>query len=58
MKTSRNSENAAHPLLDPWRFPLGVQTGPTAGRDKIRDTASPARAPRQSKRRVERTSKT
>ena len=58
MKPLKNSENAAHPLLDPWRFPLGVQTGPTAGRDKIRETAYPVRAPRQSKRRVERTSKT
>jgi hypothetical protein len=58
MKLPKDSVNSSRPLLDPWRFPLGAQTGPTAGRDKIREVAYPVRAPRQSKRRVERTSKT
>ena len=57
MKTPKNSINAPRPLLDPWRFPLGPQTESTAGRDKVRESARPVRAPRESKRRVERTSK-
>ncbi|MEK6245529.1 MAG: hypothetical protein AABM33_13635 [Pseudomonadota bacterium] len=43
--------------LDARRFPLNAQTDPTAGREKVRQVAYPVRAPRQTKRRVERTSK-
>jgi hypothetical protein len=58
MNLPKNFNNALLPLLDPWRFPLGAQTGPTADRDTVRQAAYPVRAPRQLKRRVERTSKT
>ena len=58
MKLPGNRADAQPPLLDPWRFPLGAQTGPTADRKKVRESAYPVRAPRQSKRRVERTNKT
>ena len=57
MKTPKNSINSPRPLLDPWRFPLGPQTQPTPGRDKVRESVRPVRAPRESKRPVERTSK-
>jgi hypothetical protein len=37
--------------------PSNAQAEATAGRDKIREVAYPVHAPRQSQRRVERTSK-
>jgi len=55
VKPTRNPEDTGRPLLDPWRFPLGPQTGSTAAREKVRESARPVRAPRESKRRVERT---
>jgi len=58
MKMPKNSGDVTRPLLDPWRFPLGAQTGPTADRDKVRESVRPVPAPRQSKRRVERSGKT
>jgi hypothetical protein len=57
MKQPKISEEAQPPLLDPWRFPLGAQTDATPSRKQVREAAYPVRAPRQSKRRVERTSK-
>ncbi len=42
--------------LDPQQFPLRAQTDATAGRDKVREVVR-VQAPRQSKRPVERTSK-
>jgi hypothetical protein len=58
MKPPRKYGDASRPLLDPWRFPSGAQTGPTAGRDKVREVAYPVRSPRQSKRRAAGTGKT
>jgi hypothetical protein len=58
MKSPKNSDNASRTPRDPQRFPLSAQTDSTAGRDKVREAAYPVRAPRQSKRRVERTTKT
>ena len=55
MKQQKNSPDTQRPLLDPWRFPAGAQTGPTASREKVRETVRPVRASRQSKRPVERT---
>ena len=56
MKKPKISPNAQVPgkLLDPQRFPLHAQTDATAGRDKVREVV-PVRAPRESKRPVERT---
>jgi hypothetical protein len=53
MKQQRHPDNGSRPLLDPWRFPEGAQTGPTASREKVREQSRPVRSPRQSKRRVE-----
>ena len=55
MKQPKDNVDPQRPLLDPWRFPLGPQTGSTAGREKVRESARPVRAPRESKRPVERT---
>lgn len=41
---------------DPQQFPQHAQTEATAGRDKVREVV-PVHAPRQSKRPLERTSK-
>ena len=59
MKQPKSSTKARAPRkpLDPRRFPLSAQTDATAGREKVREVAYPVRAPRQTKRRVERTSK-
>ena len=56
MKKPEISPNAQVPgkPLDPQQFPLHAQTDATAGRDKVREVV-PVRAPRQSKRPVERT---
>lgn len=43
--------------LNPKRFPSTAQTEPTAGRDDVRQTAPPMRAPRQSQRPAERSGK-
>ena len=43
--------------LDPKRYPLTAQTEATAGRDEVRQTAPPMRAPRQSQRPPERSGK-
>ena len=45
-----------HTPLDKRRFPLGAQAGATSSRDAVR-AEYPVRAPRQTKRRVERTHK-
>ena len=60
MKQPNNSTKKTHaPLkpLDSQQFPLKAQAEATAGREKVREVAYPVRAPRQTKRRVERTSK-
>jgi len=52
----KKSEKIAKALATPpWpgdakKFPKGGQTSPTAGRDKVRETAGRVTAPRQSKR--------
>ena len=58
MKQPKGSTNAQVPgkPLNPQQFPSHAQTEATAGRDKVREVV-PVRAPRQSKRPVERTSK-
>jgi hypothetical protein len=59
MKQPKNSTTARAPrkALDPRQFPLRAQTDPTAGREKVREAAHTANAPRQSKRRAGRTNK-
>jgi len=42
--------------LNPQQFPAHAQTDATAGRDKVREVV-PVRAPRQSQRPVEKTTK-
>lgn len=48
---------APRKALDPRQFPLRAQTNATTGREKVREAAHAAYAPRQSKRRAERTNK-
>lgn len=43
--------------LDPQRFPLRAQSVATASREKVREVVHLVRAPRQTKRPVERTGK-
>jgi len=43
--------------LDPRIFPAGAQAGSTSGRESVRQSVHLVRAPRQSQRPVERTSK-
>ena len=59
MKQPKSSTKARAPRkpLDPQQFPLNAQTEATAGREKVREVAHPVHAPRQTKRPVERTSK-
>ncbi len=59
MKQPKNSTKARVPRtpLDLRQFPLSAQTEATAGREKVREVAYPVRAPRQTKRRVERRTK-
>lgn len=52
MKQPKNSTKT----LNAQQFPLQAQTDATAGREKVRESV-PVRAPRQSKRPVERTGK-
>ena len=54
-KSSTKPQSPPRPL-DPQQFPLHAQTDATAGREKVREVV-PVHAPRQSKRPVERTSK-
>ena len=56
MKSSKSftKPQSAPQLLNSQQFPLHTQTDATAGRDKVREVV-PVRAPRQSKRPVERT---
>ena len=58
MKQSESTNKPQSPPepVNPQQFPLHAQTDATAGRDKVREVV-PVRAPRQSKRPVERTSK-
>ena len=58
MKQSKSPTKPQSPPtpLNPQQFPLHAQTEATAGRDKVREVV-PVRAPRESKRPVERTSK-
>ena len=59
MKQPKSSTKARVPRtpLDPRRFPLSAQADATPGREKVREVAHPVHAPRQTKRRVERSSK-
>ena len=52
-KSSTQPQSPPKPL-NPQHIPLRAQTEATAGRDKVREVV-PVRAPRQSKRPVERT---
>ena len=58
MKQSKSPNKPQSPPepLNPQQSKLHAQTDATAGRDKVREVV-PVRAPRQSKRPVERTSK-
>jgi hypothetical protein len=59
MKQPNNSTTAGAPNkpLDSRRFPLSAQADATQDREKVREVAHRANAPRQSKRREERRSK-
>jgi hypothetical protein len=59
MKQPKSFPTARAPrkALDPRRFPSSAQTDATAGREKVREVVHAANAPRQSKRRAERTNK-
>lgn len=51
------SKQAPGNTVDPQQFPLNSQADATAGRDKVREVAHRATAPRQSKRPAERRAK-
>ena len=55
-KKGATKAHASHMPLEKGRFPLGAQAGATPSRDAVR-AEYPVRAPRQTKRRVERTHK-
>lgn len=55
-KTSSNAHAPRKPF-NLRQFPLNAQTEATAGREKVREVAHPVNAPRQTKRRVERRTK-
>jgi len=56
-KKSAKAPAQRGPALERSRFPLRAQTEATANRAKVRETVAQVRAPRQTLRPVERTSK-
>jgi hypothetical protein len=56
-RKSAKAPASRKPPLEKRRFPLSSQTEGTTNREKVRETVAQVRAPRQTLRPVERTSK-
>lgn len=55
--TSAKTLHAPPSPTNPKNYPLHGQTGPTPGRDQVREDTHSTRSPRESKRPIERTAK-